>query len=141
MLAEAGSREKHQEASFLLESQCKSSHQIILAEANTPVLRLFGRKLCVCGSLLVDSVFGPSPNEQNLSSVLNLNLSSTDRFHFCLMDLHRTIVRGEVRAETGTQASPGLVPLCHVALLMSATRCRSDCDSVLGEVQMTCPPL
>lgn len=41
---------------------CSSRHQLMLADLNTPNLRdLFGRKQCVCGRLLVDSILGPSP--------------------------------------------------------------------------------
>jgi hypothetical protein len=51
LLAEAGSREKHQEGSFTQESQCKSDHQIILAESNNLNFGdLFGRAQYVYGS-------------------------------------------------------------------------------------------
>lgn len=83
MLAEAGSIKKHWEGSFIQESQCRSNHQIILAGSNTPILRdLLGVKQSVFRILLVDSVSGP--HEEKFSSVLNLNLSSTHEFQFCL---------------------------------------------------------
>lgn len=75
---------------------CGSRHQLMLADLNTPNLRdLFGRKQCVCGRLLVDSILGPSPEWIKHFFYIKLKAVFYPSVSVLLMGLYRTILLQE----------------------------------------------